>query len=113
MAQIIIEQRTVYRCPHCDRIYLSRSWAKHHEKHCYKNDDRVPYTGELHDENYPNSGHPKDILFAAIWDGSVWVELTAGQASCLAKWNAQDRLTEAQTWSCSWPTAARSRRENA
>ncbi len=36
-----------YYCDFCNKGKLSKPWMVKHERHCYKNPDRVPYEGEL------------------------------------------------------------------
>ena len=59
------ENRDIYRCDHCNKVYLSKYWCEYHEKRCSSNpqNDRACF-------GCSHLTYEKDYIYSDGYDGS-------------------------------------------
>lgn len=91
-----------YRCDFCGRSKASARSAREHESHCFKNANRVPYSGELSEREYRPSGPDDDDWpddeewewpgAGKIFKDGAWVDLPACDIKALHKMKPRERI---------------------
>lgn len=86
-----------YRCEFCRRSFSNRNTAINHEPHCFKNERRIPWTGELC--GIFDDGKPGQIFNGTGWEDVPGYSCENGSDhwpefhdKSLAEWPARTRL---------------------
>lgn len=68
-----IENTTVYKCEHCNKISLNAGAMKHHERACCKNPNNMPMCDDCHWIDYPyntNDEPLKQLFEVTFYEGT-------------------------------------------